>query len=320
MGLLVEGEWKDQGYDTEEHGGRFVRWDSAFRNWITPDGGPGPDGQKGYPAEPGRYHLYGANACPWAHRALIFRRLKGLEDVIGLSVTGTDMLERGWPFDDEHPDPLYGSEYLYQLYQRAEPNYSGRVTTPTLWDKQNETVVSNESSEIIRMFNSSFAAFAKDDHDYYPESLREEIDAINQRVYETVNNGVYRAGFATAQEAYEEAVGPLFESLDWLEGLLGQRRYLAGALLTEADWRLWTTLIRFDSVYHGHFKCNVRRITDYSNLWDFTRELYQWPGISDTVVLNEIRRHYYYSHGDINPTRVVAVGPQLGLDRPHGRG
>lgn len=320
MGLLVNGEWKNQGYDTEEHGGRFVRWDSAFRHWITRDGGPGPQGQKGYPAAAGRYHLYAANACPWAHRAIIFRTLKGLEDVVGLSVTGTDMLENGWPFDEAHPDHLYGSDYLYELYQRAKPDYSGRVTTPTLWDRETETIVSNESSEIIRMFNTSFEAFSDNHHDDYPEPLRQEIDAVNERVYETVNNGVYRAGFATSQEAYEEALKPLFESLDWLESLLEDRRYLTGERVTEADWRLWTTLIRFDSVYHGHFKCNVRRIVDYPNLWGFTRELYQWPGIRDTVVLDEIRRHYYYSHRDINPTQVVAAGPWLDLDRPHGRG
>lgn len=326
MGLLVEGEWQDKWYDTKSSGGKFVRQDAAFRNWVTADGAPGPSGQGGFRAEPGRYHLYVSLACPWAHRTLIFRALKGLEDAISVSVVHPDMLENGWEFGDceagdfNSGDPLYGSEYLYQLYRRAKPDYSGRVTVPLLWDRQRETIVSNESADIIRMLNSAFDACAAPCADFYPAELRAEIDAVNARVYPSVNNGVYRCGFATTQSAYEEAFGELFDALDWLDARLGAQRYIAGDRITEADWRLFTTLVRFDPVYVGHFKANLRRIRDYPHLSGYTRELYQVPGVAPTVHMGHIKRHYYYSHRMINPTGVVPVGPELDLDAPHGRG
>lgn len=323
MGLLIEGRWHDQWYDTKSTGGRFVRTDSSFRNWLTADGSAGPVGAGGFKAEPGRYHLYVSLACPWAHRTLIFRALKELEDMISLSVVHWLMGEQGWTFADGPgviPDPINHAGVLHQVYTAAKTDYTGRVTVPVLWDKQQGMVVSNESSEIIRMFNSAFDNVGAKPGDYYPEELREEIDAVNARVYDTVNNGVYKAGFATAQEAYEEAVVPLFETLDWLEERLSRQRYIAGDQITEADWRLFTTLIRFDAVYHGHFKCNLRRIADYPNLWAFTRELYQWPGVAQTVNFQHIKGHYYQSHKTINPTGVVPMGPILGLDEPHGRG
>ena len=326
MGLLVEGEWQDKWYDTESSGGKFVRQDAAFRNWVTVDGAPGPSGEGGFRAEAGRYHLYVSLACPWAHRTLIFRALKGLEDAISVSVVHPDMLENGWEFGDceagdfNSGDPLYGSDYLYQLYCRAKPDYTGRVTVPLLWDKQRETIVSNESADIIRMLNSAFDAWARPCDDFYPEALRAEIDAVNARVYHSVNNGVYRCGFATAQSAYEEAFGELFGALDWLDARLGKQRYIAGDRITEADWRLLTTLLRFDPVYVGHFKTNLRRIRDYPHLSGYTRELYQVPGVAPTVHMGHIKRHYYYSHRMINPTGVVPVGPELDLDAPHGRG
>ncbi len=323
-GQLVEGAWTTEWYDTGASGGRFVRDTSKFRNWITPDGGPGPSGEGGFAAESGRYHLYVALACPWAHRTLILRALKGLEDKIGVSVVHPLMLDHGWTFERDDKatgDPLHGAKYLHELYTRAVPDVSGRVTVPVLWDKKRDTIVSNESAEIVRMFNTAFDGLGATAGDYYPEDLREEVDRINARVYDTVNNGVYKAGFATEQDAYEEAVTALFESLDWLEGLLSERRYVAGDTITEADWRLFTTLIRFDPVYHGHFKCNIRRLKEYPNLWAYLRELYQWPGVGPTVDFGQIKRHYYGSHGTINPTGIVPVGPDLSdLDTPHGRG
>jgi glutathionyl-hydroquinone reductase len=325
VGLLVNGEWRDEWYDTESTGGKFVRQDAAFRNWVTPDGAAGPTGEPGFRAEAGRYHLYVSLACPWAHRTLIFRALKGLEDAISVSTVHPHMLEHGWEFRDCESgdfatgDPIHGSDYMYQVYQRARPDYTGRVTVPVLWDRERQTIVSNESSDIIRMLNSGFAALAGSDADYYPQQLREEIDAVNERVYARVNNGVYRCGFATSQPAYEEAFRELFGALDWLDARLGRQRYLAGAQLTEADWRLFTTLLRFDPVYVGHFKTNLRRIRDYPNLSGFTRELYQVPGVAPTVHLGHIKQHYYFSHRMINPTGVVPLGPELDLDAPHGR-
>ncbi len=322
MGLLIEGEWVDRWYDTASTGGRFVRQDSRFRNWITADGAPGPTGEGGFAAEPGRYHLYVSLACPWAHRTLIFRRLKGLEEMIGLSVVHWHMGDRGWTFErgpGATGDSLYGHCFLYELYRRAKPDYSGRVTVPVLWDRKRETIVNNESSEIIRMFNSAFDGLGAKPGDYYPEPLREEIDAVNARVYDTVNNGVYKSGFATGQEAYEEAVTALFDSLDWLEDRLSSRRYLLGPRVTEADWRLLTTLLRFDPVYHGHFKCNLRRLVDYPNLWGYTRELYQWPRVAGTVNMMHIKRHYYGCHRTINPTGIVPLGPLIDFAAPHGR-
>ncbi|MBE3637902.1 glutathione S-transferase family protein [Mangrovicoccus algicola] len=324
MGLLVDGVWKDQWYDTDKTGGKFERSKSQFRNWITADGSAGPSGTDGFRAEPGRYHLYVAYACPWAHRALIFRALKGLEEMISVSFVNWYMGDHGWSFEDPGDgipgDDLFGLDYLYQIYLKADPGYTGRVTVPTLWDKARGTVVSNESAEIIRMFNSAFDGVGATPGDYYPEDLREEIDALNDRIYHTVNNGVYKCGFATTQSAYDEAVGPLFETLDWLEDRLSARRYLAGDRVTEADWRLFTTLLRFDPVYHGHFKCDRRRIADYPNLWGYTRELYQWPGIAGTVNMDHTRRHYYISHETVNPHRILSVGPEIDLDAPHGRG
>jgi putative glutathione S-transferase len=323
MGLLVDGVWHDKWYDTDKTGGRFERDESAFRNWVTADGTPGPSGEGGFEAEPARYHLYVSLACPWAHRTLIYRKLKKLEDVIDVSVVHWHMAENGWTFETDEAatgDALYGLDCLHQLYTKAKPDYSGRVTVPALWDRKRETIVSNESAEIIRMLNSAFDAYGDADADMCPEELRGEIDRINARVYDGLNNGVYKAGFATKQDAYEEAVTGVFETLDWLEEKLGRSRYLAGDRITEADWRAFTTLIRFDAVYVGHFKCNWRRIVDYPNLGGFTRELYQWPGVKETVHFGHIKKHYYGSHGTINPTGIVPTGPVLDLDSPHGRG
>ena len=322
MGLLVDGVWHDKWYDTSKSGGRFQRSEAIFRNWITADGAPGPSGRGSFKAEPGRYHLYVSLACPWAHRTLIFRALKKLEDAISVSVVHWHMAEQGWVFGEGESctdDPIGGADYMHQVYTRAASDYSGRVTVPVLWDKETGTIVSNESSEIIRMLNTAFDAWGDDRIDFYPTALRDEIDAINERVYHTVNNGVYKCGFATSQEAYEEAYAALFESLDWLEELLSKRRYLAGEQLTEADWRLFTTLIRFDPVYVGHFKCNRNRLVDLPNLWGHTRELYQLPGIAETVNFHHIKHHYYGSHATINPTGVVPSGPDLNLMAPHGR-
>ena len=322
MGLLVDGVWHDQWYDTNSTGGRFVRQQSQFRSWITPDGSPGPSGEGGFKAEPGRYHLYVSYACPWASRALIFRALKGLDSLISLSVVHWFMGERGWTFDPGEgviADPIHNAQYMYQVYTQVDETYTGRVTVPVLWDKQTHTIVNNESSEIIRMFNSAFDGVGAKPGDYYPAELREAIDAVNERVYHTVNNGVYKAGFATTQTAYEEAVKPLFESLDWLEDRLAKQRYLVRDTLTEADWRLFTTLVRFDPVYVGHFKCNLRRLVDYPNLWAYVRELYQMPGIAETVNFHHIKGHYYQSHSTINPTGVVPMGPEIDFLEPHGR-
>lgn len=323
MGLLVDGQWQDKWYDTELTGGRFVRKDFAFRNWVTADGSAGPSGEGGFKAEAGRYHLYVSYACPWAHRTLIFRALKGLEDMISVSVVNSYMGENGWTFEPAEgmiPDPLFGADFLHQIYTKADPTYSGRVTVPVLWDKKTNTIVSNESAEIIRMFNSAFDGIGAKQGDYWPKADRDEIEQINDRVYSTVNNGVYKAGFATTQDAYEEAVKPLFETLDWLEDRLSRSRYLLESGLSEADWRLFTTLVRFDAVYVGHFKCNIRRINDYPNLSNYLRDLYQVPGVAGTVHMGHIKNHYYASHDTINPTGIIPVGPELDFDRPHNRG
>ncbi len=322
MGLLQDGKWVDQWYNTKDTNGRFVRKSPSFRNWITADGSAGSSGEAGFEAEAGRYHLYVSLACPWAHRTLIFRAVKGLEDMISLSVVNWYMAENGWTFhpaDGVIADPIHNAEFMYQIYTAAKSDYSGRVTVPVLWDKQKNTIVSNESSEIIRMFNSAFDKIGAKAGDYYPEAKRAEIDALNERIYDNVNNGVYKAGFATTQEAYEEAVVPLFETLDWLEGRLSNQRYLTGAEITEADWRLFTTLVRFDPVYVGHFKCNIRRIVDYPNLWGYLRDLYQQPGIAETVNMEHIKKHYYASHETINPHRVVPLGPEIDFLSPHQR-
>lgn len=322
MGLLVDGKWHDVWYDTKSTQGRFERSKSQFRNWITADGSPGPTGEGGFKAEPGRYHLYVSLACPWAHRTLIFRALKKLEDAISVSVVDYLMAEEGWTFNGSTGstgDELYGSKRLYEIYTRADPQYSGRVTVPVLWDKQRETIVSNESSEIIRMLNTAFNEFGDASLDFYPPDLRSQINEINDYVYPNINNGVYRAGFATTQDAYEEAFVQLFDALDTLENKLSKQRYLAGSELSEADWRLFTTLVRFDSVYVGHFKCNLRRIVDYPNLWNYTRELYQIPGIEETVNFEHIKGHYYRSHKTINPTGVIPKGPEIDFTIPHDR-
>ena len=322
MGLLQEGKWVDQWYDTKSSGGRFVRKAPQFRNWITADGSAGPSGEGGFKAESGRYHLYVSHACPWAHRTVIFRSLKGLEDMISVSVVHWYMVENGWTFEEGDgviADSINNAQFMYQVYTAAKSDYSGRVTVPVLWDKEKNTIVSNESPEIIRMFNSEFDGIGATAGDYYPEELREEIDALNERIYDTVNNGVYKSGFATTQAAYEEAVVPLFETLDWLEERLGKQRYLTGATITEADWRLFTTLIRFDPVYVGHFKCNIRRIADYEHLSGYVRDLYQQPGIAETVHMDHIKNHYYASHESVNPTRVVPVGPDIDFSAPHNR-
>ena len=323
MGLLVDGVWHDKWYDTKAHAGRFKRSEAQFRNWVTADGSAGPSGKAGFKAEKGRYHLYVSFACPWANRTLIFRKLKGLEEFIDVSVVHWFMAENGWTFQPGEGvtgDPLHNAEFLYQVYLAADPNYSGRVTVPILWDKQTNTIVSNESSEIIRMFNSAFDEAGAKPGDYYPEDLRNDIDEINERIYHTVNNGVYKSGFATSQEAYEEAVFPLFETLDWLEERLSTSRYLMGDRLTEADWRLFPTLLRFDAVYVGHFKCNLKRLVDYPNLWDYTRELYQIEGISETFDMTHAKNHYLVSHTTINPHQVIPAGPIIDFNEPHTRG
>ncbi|MEL7107399.1 MAG: glutathione S-transferase family protein [Pseudomonadota bacterium] len=323
MGQLVDGVWKDEWYDTKASGGKFVRSTSAFRNWVTADGSPGPSGEGGFPAEAGRYHLYVSYACPWAHRALIFRALKGLEDAIGISAVHPDMLSDGWTFDADFDgatgDRLYGLAFARDIYLKADPAISGRVTVPILWDRQRETIVSNESSEIIRMFNSAFDGLTGNTRDYWPQALRDDIERVNTRVYSNVNNGVYKSGFATTQSAYDTAVSALFDELDRLEAHLGAHRYLVGAKITEADWRLFTTLVRFDSVYHLHFKCNRKRLIDYPNLWGYARELYQVPGVAPTVRHDHIVRHYHYSHDSINPHRIIPMNPIIDWNAPHAR-
>jgi putative glutathione S-transferase len=324
MGQLVDGVWHDVWYDTKSTGGAFKRTNAKFRNWITADGSAGPSGTDRFKAESGRYHLYVSYACPWAHRTLIFRQLKDLSDHISISAVHPDMLSDGWTFETDDSgatgDTLFDLPFARDIYLKAEPQMSGRVTVPILWDKQRETIVSNESSEIIRMFNSAFNDVTGNTDDYWPEDLHDAIAPVNDRIYDTLNNGVYKSGFATSQDAYEKAVHPLFDTLDWLEERLGKNRYLMGDQITEADWRLWTTLIRFDMVYHLHFKCNRKRIMDYPNLMGFTRELYQWKGVAETVNMDHIVRHYHYSHESINPHRIVPINPAIAWDAPHGRG
>jgi putative glutathione S-transferase len=323
MGQLVNGRWKPVWYDTASTGGAFRRSTAGFRNWVTADGSAGPTGTGGYAAGSGRYHLYVSYACPWAHRTLIFRALKGLAPHIGVSVVHPDMLAEGWTFGTDFPgttgDALFDLPFLRDLYTRAVPDVSGRVTVPVLWDRQSNTIVSNESSEIIRMFNSAFDGLTGDGKDYWPVALRAGIERLNTRIYDEVNNGVYKAGFATTQAAYDAAVVPLFAALDWLETRLAGHRWLLGDVLTEADWRLFTTLVRFDSVYHLHFKCNRRRIVDYPHLWAYTRALYQHPGVAETVRMDHIVRHYHYSHDTINPYRIIPINPLLDFLAPHGR-
>ncbi|TJZ92315.1 glutathione S-transferase family protein [Paracoccus gahaiensis] len=324
MGQLVDGVWKDEWYDTDSTGGEFKRSTSKFRNWVTADGSPGPTGEGGFAAESGRYHLYVSHACPWAHRTMIFRALKGLEEHIEVSVVHPEMLKEGWEFrtdfDGATGDRQFGLDYLRQVYLKTDPKMSGRVTVPVLWDSRTGRIVSNESADIIRMFNSAFDEVTGNRDDYWPEALRDRIDEVNDRVYGTVNNGVYKAGFATSQEAYDKAVHPLFDSLDWIEGLLADHRYLTGDRITEADWRLFTTILRFDAVYHTHFKCNRHRVIDYPNLWGWARELYQWPGVAGTVHADHFTRHYYFSHDMINPNRIIPIGPQIDWSEPHNRG
>ena len=322
MGLLVDGKWLDQWYATEENKGQFVRSAAQFRNWVTVDGSAGSSGRAGFKAETDRYHLYVSHACPWANRTLIFRKLKGLEKMISLSVVHWHMKEDGWTFEKGEgviADPIIDAKYLRELYLKANNIYSGRVTVPILWDKKTNTIVSNESSEIIRMFNSAFDEIGATEEDYYPENLREEIDELNERIYNNINNGVYKAGFATTQQAYEDAVVPLFNTLDWLDDRLKSQRYLTGDQITEADWRLFTTLIRFDAVYVGHFKCNLKRLVNYPNLWSYTRDLYQQSGVAETINMHHIKQHYYGSHTTVNPAGIVPLGPEIDFYKPHNR-
>jgi putative glutathione S-transferase len=322
MGMLVDGEWHDVWYDTKASKGRFVRSEAQFRNWVTKDGSAGPTGKAGFRAEPDRYHLYVSFACPWAHRTLIYRKLKGLEPLISISAVNTYMGKEGWTFHPGPgviPDMLNNVQRLYELYLVADPKYSGRATVPVLWDKHQRTIVSNESADIIRMLNGAFDEAGGNDTDFYPEPLRKEIDELNSLIYPNVNNGVYQAGFATTQEAYEEAFTRVFETLDVLDEMLATRRYLTGPRITEADWRLFTTLVRFDPVYFGHFKCNKRRIVDYPNLWGYARDLYQTPGVAETLHVDYIKLHYYGSHANINPSGIIPLGPDLNFSAPHGR-
>ena len=319
MGRMVNGVWQTS-EQASAGDGRFHRAETNFRNWITPDGAPGPSGEGGFAAETNRYHLYVAWACPWAHRTLIFRKLKRLESFVGVSIVEPLLGEDGWIFSERRPDHLNGRERLYEVYAAARADYTGRASVPVLWDRKRETIVSNESSEIIRMFNSAFDGIGGDaSRDYYPKPLRAEIDRLNEVIYRTVNNGVYRCGFARTQDAYDEAAAALFETLDMLEERLAANRYLTGESLTEADWRLFPTLFRFDAVYVTHFKCNLRRISDYPNLSGYLRELYQMPGIAETTDLDDTRRHYFMSHRSINPRGIVPIGPEIDLTSPHGR-
>jgi putative glutathione S-transferase len=318
MGLLVNGEWQDKWYESKH--GEFQREDAIFRNWVTTDGSAGPTGKSDFKAESGRYHLFVSLACPWAHRTLIFRTLKQLDAHIDVTIVDPKMLAHGWEFSEvSHNNPLGDLQYCHQVYTVAKSDYTGRVTVPVLWDKSLNTIVSNESSEIIRMFNSAFNDLTGNQDDYYPEALRSEVDTINELVYSNINNGVYRSGFATTQRAYDQAYTTLFDALDKIEGILEQQQYLAGAQITEADWRLFTTLIRFDAVYHGHFKTNKYRIEDYPNMSNYMRELYQHEGIAETVDMHHIKTHYYFSHTMINPTQVVPNGPELDFSRAHNR-
>ncbi len=321
MGMLIKGELADSWLDKELDEGEFKRMESSFRSWVTADGSAGPSGKSGFKAEADRYHLYVSDACPWAHRTVIFRRLKKLEKIIGISYVEAEMLDSGWTFSDtgKYIDDLHGFRYAYELYQKADAQFTGQITVPILWDKKLNTIVNNESSEIIRMLNSAFNAFTDVQTDYYPAHLQSEIDTLNQPIYDNINNGVYRCGFASTQGAYEKAFERLFKQLDATEQRLSKQRYLLGAELTEADWRLFTTLVRFDAVYVGHFKCNLKRIADYPNLSNYLRELYQMPGIAETVDIDYIKRHYYYSHTTINPTQVIPKGPELAFHLPHDR-
>src|SRR3546814_706098 len=322
MGLLIDGTWHDQWYDTAKSGGRFERQESAFRNWVTADGSAGPSGEGGFKAEAGRYHLYVSLACPWAHRTLIFRKLKELGEIVTLAVVHWHMGKEGWTFQDGPgviSDSVNGAHKLHQIYSKAKPDYTGRVTVPVLWDRLRGTIVSNESANIIRMFNSAFDGLTGSTLDFYPRHLRQGIDTINDTIYDRVNNGVYKCGFATAQQPYDEAFDALFATLDDLEQRLARQRYLLGDRLTEADWRLFTTLVRFDPVYHGHFKCNLRRPCDYPTLWTSTRELYQVPGVAETVNLHHITHHYYGSHATVNPSGIVPKGPAIDYAAPHNR-
>ncbi len=323
MGLLVDGQWRTDWYDTKSTGGKFVRNEAQCRHWITSDGEAGPSGEGGFKAEAGRYHLYVSLACPWAHRTLIFRALKGLDKMISISVVNSFMGDEGWTFepgDSVVPDTVNNTTRVHQLYTLAIPGYTGRVTVPVLWDKKQNVIVSNESSEIIRMFNSAFDAIGASAGDYYPEALRPDIDTVNELVYSNINNGVYKSGFATTQAAYDEAVGDLFDALDNLEDRLTTQRYLAGQQITEADWRLFTTLVRFDAVYVGHFKCNKKRIIDYPALSNYLRELYQVPGVAETINIEHTKAHYYASHESINPTRIIPAGPIEDFSQGHNRG
>jgi putative glutathione S-transferase len=323
MGRLIDGAWSEQWHDTAATGGAFVRAEASFRNWITADGAPGPTGEGGFAAESGRYHLYVSHACPWAHRALIFRKIKGLDAHISVDAVHPDMLGEGWSFGADFPgatgDSLFGSRFARDIYLRETPDMTGRVTVPILWDKVRGRIVSNESSEIIRMFDHAFAALTGDASTHRPVDLQPEIDALNARIYDTVNNGVYKAGFATTQAAYDGAVHPLFDTLEMLEDRLSRARHLTGARITEADWRLFTTMVRFDAVYHGHFKCSIKRLVDLPNLWGWTRDLYQRPGVAETVHLDHIRRHYHYSHETINPHRIMPAPALIDFAAPHDR-
>ncbi len=327
MGQLVNGQWVAGRLVNDSPDGKFMRKPSVFRNWITPDGAPGLSGGGGFPAVAGRYHLYVSHACPWANRTLIFRRLKGLEDLIGVSVTHPDMLDDGWMFSTDWPgatgDDLHGLPFVRDLYVKADPGATTRVTVPVLWDKQRETIVSNESSEIIRMFNSAFDALTGNNDDYWPAEMRAAIEPVNDRIYNNLNNGVYRSGFATTQAAYDEAAQGVFDTLDWLEDRLSGQRYVMGDRVTEADWRLFPTLARFDAVYHTHFKCNRNYLRDYPNLWGYTRELYQWQTahgpISEVVHFDHFVRHYHYCHESINPHRIIPINPVIDWTEPHGR-
>ncbi|WP_318520114.1 glutathione S-transferase family protein [Photobacterium leiognathi] len=322
MGLLINGKWHTDWYDTKSTGGKFERKASSFRNWITKDGSAGITGEAGFKAEPNRYHLYVSLACPWAHRAIIYRQLKGLDSMIPMSVVNAYMGENGWNFeagDGVVADPIFNAQFLHQIYTQADPDYTGRVTVPVLWDKHKQTIVSNESADIIRMLNSAFDDVGAVKGDFYPQALRQQIDELNDFVYANINNGVYRAGFATTQEAYDEAVIALFDALEVIEQRLSTQRYLLGDHITEADWRLFTTLVRFDAVYVGHFKCNLKRIVDFPHLWGYVRDLYQVEGIAQTVDIDYIKAHYYGSHETINPTRIIPKGPELDFLSPHHR-
>lgn len=323
MGLLINGKWHDQWYDTDSTGGHFKRSEAVFRHWITADGSAGPSGNAGFKAEAGRYHLYASYACPWVHRVLIYRALKGLESMIDVSFVHWYMAENGWTFASDEEgivgDKLLGKKLMYEVYQQADPQFTGRVTVPVLWDKQTKTIVSNESSEIIRMLNTAFDGIGASPGDYYPIEQRAQINSLNERIYHTVNNGVYKSGFATTQTAYDESVAPLFDTLDFLEAELSSKRFLCGSAPLEADWRLLPTLMRFDSVYYGHFKCNLKRLVDYPNLWAYTRDLYQWSNVKSTCHFDHAKRHYLESHDTINPYRIVPVGPAVNFDEAHGR-